>query len=96
MSAATQDAPCQCAVCGMCSYSVFPVVDGKRRCRICESKHRHPYWPRGKCNGQRIVGISIQFKLDLSRWRWKPVLVREVGGFHWLCWYLWIQLNFAD
>lgn len=29
-------------------------------------------WPRGKYNHQRIVGIEIKFKLDITYWRLKP------------------------
>jgi hypothetical protein len=26
------------------------------------------HWPRGKYNGQRIVGIEIRFKLNITYW----------------------------
>lgn len=26
-------------------------------------------WPRGKFNGQRIVGVVVKFRLDFRRWR---------------------------
>lgn len=28
-------------------------------------------WPRGKYNGQRIVGIEIRMKIDILEWWWE-------------------------
>ena len=28
------------------------------------------HWPVGRYNGQRIVGLEIRVKLDVTRWTW--------------------------
>lgn len=43
-------------------------------------------WPRGKYNGQRIVGITFKVQIDITCWEWWPVFIwRHCGGVHWLC-----------
>lgn len=42
-------------------------------------------WPRGKYNGQRIVGFEVMFRMRFDLWRWKPIKVKYQGLFHWLC-----------
>lgn len=49
-------------------------------------------WPRGRHNGQRIVGVSFKVKIDVTAWRWIPVQVWKLsGGVHWLCFYTWTE-----
>lgn len=48
-------------------------------------------WPRGKYNGRRIVGIDFHIVIDVTDWRWLPVIGHHVGMFHWLFWRSWTQ-----
>lgn len=48
-------------------------------------------WPRGRYNGRRIVGVSFKFVLDITDWRWLPVIGHDCGMFHWLCWRSWTE-----
>jgi hypothetical protein len=54
------------------------------------------WWPRGRWNGQPIVGVSFKFKLDLFHWRWLPVWLSWCGGLHWLCVMTWTEWVFDD
>ena len=56
-------------------------------------------WPRGKYNGQRIVGVSFKIVLDVTAWEWLPIIGNHQGMFHWLCfrtWTEWQYNRFAD
>lgn len=46
-------------------------------------------WPRGRYNGQRIVGVSFKVVLDVTTWRWWPLIGHYCGAFHWLCFRTW-------
>lgn len=46
-------------------------------------------WPRGRYNGRRIVGIEFYIVIDVTDWRWIPVIGHHVGMFHWLFWRSW-------
>ena len=51
-------------------------------------------WPRGKYNGQRIVGFNVQVKLDVTYWTWRPVWLPFCHGLHWGCCLTWWNLNY--
>ena len=51
-------------------------------------------WPRGRFNGQRIIGVDLHFKLDVTEWRWLPLVLPTFGGFHWLCFLTWWNWNY--
>lgn len=53
-------------------------------------------WPRGKYNGQRIVGVEAKFILNVTYWRWRPIRVRYAGGLHWLCFLTFWQWKYAS
>ena len=44
-------------------------------------------WPRGKYNGKKIAGFSIEFKVNVFHWTWKPMFLVRFSHitFHWLC-----------
>jgi hypothetical protein len=42
-------------------------------------------WPRGRYNGQRIVGISFKLAINVTDWNWRPFIGHYCGAFHWLC-----------
>jgi hypothetical protein len=46
-------------------------------------------WPRGRYNGQRIVGVSFKISLDVMMWCWWPQVGLQCGAFHWLCFRTW-------
>ena len=46
-------------------------------------------WPRGRYNDRRIVGLSIKFQMAVDTWKWRPLILPDVGGFHWLCFRSW-------
>ncbi len=51
-------------------------------------------WPRGKCNGMRIVGVEVHMKLDILKWWWGlrcrfGVLRVFIGPVH-----IWIEANY--
>jgi hypothetical protein len=50
-------------------------------------------WPRGKYNGRRIIGLSVECKCYLMHWYWLPHKTKLMSGFHWLCfsvWFMWV------
>jgi len=53
-------------------------------------------WPRGKYNGQRIVGISFKIAIDITHWTWKPFIGHYCGACHWLCVRTWTQWEYED
>jgi hypothetical protein len=53
-------------------------------------------WPRGKYNGQRIMGVSFQFKFTLQGFEWKPRWVRYANCFRWLWFFVWINWAYED
>lgn len=63
----------------------------------CKPKKRWLRWPRGKYNGQRIVGIDVKLRINIRQWRLKPVTTWQyTGGIHWLCFMSWWNFNFED
>ena len=86
---------CTCSDCKRPSYTPFAVVGDKPRCRHCASKFLHPRWPRGKYNGQRIVGVTFEFKIDVTLWFWRPV-IGQFGAFHWLCFLTWTEWTYEQ
>ncbi len=40
-------------------------------------------WPRGKYNGQRIVGFRVTISIKVDRWFWWPYIGGYSGAFHW-------------
>jgi hypothetical protein len=55
-------------------------------------------WPRGKHNGQRIVGVSVKVKVRVDHWHWKPFLTWNWGMpcAHWLFIWSWWELVYAS
>ena len=53
--------------------------------KIDTSRRPYPYWPRGKRNGQRIVGIELGFTLWVDTWWWVPRMPKYGGVLCWLC-----------
>ncbi len=47
-----------------------------------------PHWPRGKYNGQRIIGIDVRFRIRVDRWYWRPKYYKYVYGLAWGCFIL--------
>ena len=52
-------------------------------------------WPRGKYNGQRIVGIVAKISVDVTHWRWTPRLYAWSGCLHWLCFRAWLAAEYS-
>lgn len=48
-------------------------------------------WPRGRYNGQRIVGVSFKIAIVVTTWRWVPWVGHYCGAFHWLCFRTWTE-----
>ena len=48
-------------------------------------------WPRGRYNGQRIVGLEFKVKLDLTDWTFVPRAIRYAHCLHWLCVRVWLH-----
>lgn len=53
-------------------------------------------WPRGKYNGQRIVGIEVRIKIDILKWWWQLSnrhgwLRIFIGPVH-----IWIEANYEN
>ena len=46
-------------------------------------------WPKGRYNGRRIIGIEFKIAIDITDWRWLPVIGHHAGMFHWLFWRSW-------
>lgn len=46
-------------------------------------------WPRGRYNGQRIVGVWFKISLNVTHWIWVPWVGHDCGAFHWLCFRTW-------
>lgn len=44
-------------------------------------------WPRGRYNGQRIVGFNLLFRVNLCWFSWKPVFPKYSRSVIWL-WFL--------
>jgi len=53
-------------------------------------------WPRGRYNGQRIVGVRVTVALNVIRWHWWPIFGQHCGAFHWLCIYSWWSAEYRD
>lgn len=53
-------------------------------------------WPRGKHNGQRIVGVSIKVVVTVTDWLWRPMIGHHCGAFHWLFWRCWAQPEYDE
>jgi hypothetical protein len=53
-------------------------------------------WPRGKYNGRRIVGFNVKVELDVTEWRWMPVIGHHCGMLHWLCFRSWWQATYES
>lgn len=52
-------------------------------------------WPRGKYNGQRIVGTTFKIAIDITDWQWKPLIIWwQCGGIHWLCVRTWTSWTY--
>lgn len=51
-------------------------------------------WPRGRYNGQRIVGVSFKITCDITYWIWLPKFIRYSGGLHWLCFRTFTHLEY--
>ena len=53
-------------------------------------------WPRGRYNGQRIVGVSFRVGVDLRFWLWLPSSLRRPTGMHWLCFLAFFEWVYED
>lgn len=53
-------------------------------------------WPRGRYNGQRIVGFEVKLQLDVSQWLWRPMFLRFCNGAHLFCFRSWWHPVYAD
>lgn len=51
-------------------------------------------WPRGRYNGKRIVGASIEFRFSLQWFTWRPMHPKYSDCFHWLWFYVWIRWEY--
>lgn len=47
-------------------------------------------WPRGRYNGQRIVGIEVSMKLNVTDWTLVPRMPRYSHCLHWFCVRVWL------
>ena len=80
-----------CSKCGYSTYTYLNLVDGVPMCKSCKSKAEHPHWPRGKYNGQRILGGSLKTAIRLDGWYWRPTWNKYAQCFRWLCFYVWVE-----
>ena len=53
-------------------------------------------WPRGRYNGQRIVGVRFTFAIDVTTWMWKPQIGCYCGACHWLCFRSWTAFEYEQ
>lgn len=37
-------------------------------------------WPCGRYNGRRIVGIPLLLRIDVTRWDWRPHVIRYANA----------------
>jgi hypothetical protein len=51
-------------------------------------------WPRGRYNGQRIVGFEVTVKLNIKDWTFIPRNPRYSHCFHWLCVRVWLHASY--
>ena len=80
-----------CSKCGHASYVHLHMVEGVILCGACKSKAQHPHWPRGRWNGQRIMGASVKFAIDLAHCRVRPRWNKYTRCFAWLWFLCWIE-----
>lgn len=57
---------------------------------------REVKWPRGRYNGKRIVGVEFKIVLDVTTWRWVPIVGHYCGMFHWLCFRSWTNPTYES
>lgn len=86
----------RCSRCGSKPrYATRYGNDGREYCSpVCRSHGDHPLWPRGKYNGMRIVGIEFKIAVDVTTWRWIPVIGHNCGMCHWLCFLSWTSWKY--
>lgn len=86
-----------CCRCGGMQYRMSE-HEGNIYCDHCLSVVKHPYWPRGKLNGRRIAGLSIKFTVDVSDFRWIPLLswTKYCRLISWLCFSIRPDTVYAD
>jgi hypothetical protein len=51
-------------------------------------------WPRGKYNGERIVGFEFKFQMDVTDWAWIPRSPKYSHCLNWLCFRIWVQAHY--
>lgn len=55
------------------------------------------HWPLGRYNGQRIVGVGLRFKIDITDWTYVPRINWQWAGcIHWLCVYTWVAWEYES
>jgi len=64
--------------------------------RNCRDKSLHPYWPRGRYNGQRVIGFSFKAAARLDSWQWRPRWNRYANCLTWLIFFVWIESVYGD
>lgn len=78
-----------CESCG-CSVSSHKTI-----CRNCQSRREHPWWPRGRRNGLRIVGCSVKVAFDATMVFLIPRMFWTYQkSFHWLGINVWFEVRY--
>lgn len=89
----------KCSRCGVSFYQDIQIVDENHPvnlCKLCRDRVDHPYWPRGRINGQRIIGLEAKMKIDLTDWKLFPRFNSWTRCFRWLCVWLWIHFEYKE
>ena len=87
--------------CNQCKEAIRGItyrdgIEGTFCSRRCRNKALHPWWPRGKYNGDRIVGLSFKASIRVDHWQWKPRWTKYTNCFTWLCVFVWIEAVYGD
>ena len=63
---------------------------------ICPQRKPWLRWPRGKRNGRRITGVSVELHIDVDHWTWRPFVSLKDGVIHWFCFMSWFRVLYAS
>jgi len=80
----------------MTKLKIGPTLKFDKWGKRCEKVSKNTWWPKSKCNGKDITGITVKIELDLSWWnlkfRWNygmPYL--GIGPLH-----FWFKATYRD
>jgi len=53
-------------------------------------------WPRGRYNGQRIIGVSVKATIRVDNVYWLPSWYKYTNCFRWLWLFVWVEAVYED